>query len=169
MAAVTHKLVLPGPVLERGFWLYVWRVETPTGECLYVGRTGDSSSPNATPPYQRLGQYLGHQPAQNMLRKNLEKKGIKPEDCRAFHLIAHGPLFPEAAPKVMALHKPIPDKVAALEKALASALKESGYEVINTVHCRRPLDAQLFASVLAAFAVYFPALQHHSDRAVGSP
>jgi hypothetical protein len=169
VAAATYKLTLPGPMLERGFWLYVWRVETPAGEFLYVGRTGDSSSPNATPPYQRMGQHLGHQPSQNMLRKNLEKKGIKPEVCTAFHLIAHGPLFAEAAPKVMELHKPIRDKVAALEKALAEELKTSGYEVLNTVKCKMPLDAEMFATVRTAFATHFPALQRHDLKSRRSP
>ena len=32
----THLLTLPGAMLQRGFWLYVWRVETPKGEFLYV-------------------------------------------------------------------------------------------------------------------------------------
>jgi hypothetical protein len=37
--ASMHCLTLPGPMLQRGFWLYVWRVQTPKGERLYVGRT----------------------------------------------------------------------------------------------------------------------------------
>ena len=52
--ASLHRLTLPGPMLQRGFWLYVWRVQTPKGERLYVGRTGDSSSPHATAPYTRV-------------------------------------------------------------------------------------------------------------------
>ena len=51
------------------------------------------------------------------------------------------------------------DIVAALEKAVAEALKEAGYEVMNTVRCRKPLNAELFASVLSAFAGHFPALR----------
>ena len=31
-----HQLTLPGPMLQRGFWLYVWRVETPKGERLLL-------------------------------------------------------------------------------------------------------------------------------------
>ena len=34
--AATHRLSLPGPMLRRGFWLYVWDVETPCGQMLYV-------------------------------------------------------------------------------------------------------------------------------------
>ena len=34
MAPATHVLTMPGAMLHRGFWLYVWRVETPAGELL---------------------------------------------------------------------------------------------------------------------------------------
>ncbi len=157
MAAETHKLVIPVALLERGFWLYVWRVEAPGGKFFYyVGRTGDNSSPYATPPYQRMGQHLGHQKSQNALRKHLLERDIKPEDCRAFHLIAHGPLFPQA--EDMEAHKKPRDIVAALEKALADALKEAGYEVMNTLRCRKPLDVDLFTSVQTAFGAHFPEL-----------
>lgn len=156
MKARTHTLTLPAAMLERGFWLYVWRVETPSGEYLYVGRTGDNSTPYATPPYQRMGQHLGHQKNQNALRKHLESKGIEPERCHAFHLIAHGPLFPQA--QDMASHLAPRDIVAALEKALAEALTAAGYDVMNTVRCLKPLDAKLFAKVQTAFAPHFPSL-----------
>jgi len=160
VAAGTYSLTLPAAMLRRGFWLYVWRVEAPGGELLYVGRTGDSSSPNATPPYQRMGQHLGHQKTQNALRRHLEGRGIKPEACRAFHLIAHGPLYAEA--QDMIAHTAPRDTVAALEKALADKLRLAGYEVLNTVHCRKPLDEKLFARVLAAFADHLPALRRRA-------
>jgi hypothetical protein len=160
MPPTTQTLTVPGAMLERGFWLYVWRVETPKGQYLYVGRTGDSSSAHATPPYQRMGQHLGHQKTQNMLRTHLENKCIKPEECKTFQLIAHGPLFPEA-PDYEA-HKKPRNIVAALEKSLADSLKESGYEVLNTVKCRFSLDQKLWIAVRAAFAKYFPKLEPKS-------
>lgn len=43
-----------GKMLSRGMWLYPWRVDTPQGEMLYVGHTGDSSSLHATAPYTRM-------------------------------------------------------------------------------------------------------------------
>ena len=156
MSAATYTLTFPGAIVERGFWLYVWRVETPVGEKLYVGRTGDSSSPNASSPFQRMGQHLGHNPKQNVLRRHLENIGIRPEDCAAFRLIAHGPLFAEA--DSMAEHVGLRDTVAALEKALADTLEGSGYAVLNTVECRKPLDQDLWGTVLAAFAGHFPSL-----------
>jgi hypothetical protein len=157
MTVATHALSIPAAMLERGFWLYVWQVKAPEGEFLYVGRTGDNSSPYATPPYQRMGQHLGHQKTQNALRKHLEKKGISPERCTAFHLVAHGPLYPQA--KDMEAHKAPRDVVAALEKELAEALMSAGYEVMNTVHCRKPLDAEMFCAVRAAFAAHFSKLR----------
>ena len=42
-----------------------------------------------------------------------------------------------------------------LEKALANAMTEAGYEVINMVHCRTPLDTEAFATLRAAFATHF--------------
>ena len=29
MTATTHKLEFPGATNKRGFWLYVWRIESP--------------------------------------------------------------------------------------------------------------------------------------------
>lgn len=162
MAAELHTLTLPGPMLQRGFWLYVWRVKADKGQFLYVGRTGDSSSPHATPPYQRMGQHLGHQKAQNMLRQNLEKKGIEPELCTSFELVAYGPMFPEA--EDMAAHREPRDTMAALEKALALALKDAGYDVLNEVKSRKRLDRDLLRQVLHAFAAHFPRLDRLHPR-----
>ena len=168
----THRLTLPGAMLQRGFWLYVWRIQSPQGEHLYVGRTGDSSSPFAIPPVQRMGQHLGHNKNQNALRRQLSNRGIALEECRELELIAHGPLFEEA--KCMETHRAPRNVVAALEKALADALKAAGYDVLNSVSCRMPLDEGLFEAVQGAFAVHFPALcsgepvkQEHSSSAVG--
>ena len=67
-ASRTFTISLPGPLLQSGFWLYVWRIDVGDGrEVLYVGRTGDSSSPNASPPYKRFGQHLSFQQAGNVI------------------------------------------------------------------------------------------------------
>lgn len=166
MAPATHVLTLPGPMLRRGFWLYVWRVETPVGEMLYVGRTGDNSSPHATAPYTRMGQHLGSVETQNALRKHLEKRGINPSDCANLHLVSHGPLYPEIAKvdgatraALMAQHLPIRDIVGAMEKALAEDLAAAGYTVLNTVKWKPALDPALWAPVRAAFAKHFAKLE----------
>jgi hypothetical protein len=168
----TYRLTIPGPLLRRGFWLYVWRVKASSQELLYVGRTGDNSSPFATPAYQRMGQHLGHVKTQNALRKHLESRGISPEKCTSFELIAHGPIFPEVSgPKgadrrsLMAKHLPVRDVVGALEKKLADALAIVGYTVMNTVKWKHPLDEKLWRSVQRAFSVHFPKLKNARIRA----
>lgn len=121
MSPAVHTLTLPGPMLQRGFWLYVWRVSTPGGEMLYVGRTGDSSSPHATAPYTRMGQHLGFAKASNSLRRLLLQNGVEPKACEAFDLVSFGPIFPEVSTEAgadhnerMKHHKPIRDTLAGL-------------------------------------------------------
>ena len=56
----TFTVTLDGAMLRRGFYLYVWEIAPPKEDkVLYVGRTGDSSSPNAQSLFNRLGQNLG--------------------------------------------------------------------------------------------------------------
>ena len=156
MSASTHTLTLPGAMLERGFWLYVWRIASPAGELLYVGRTGDNSSSNASPPFIRMAQHLGINGNQNPVRRLLEERGVPPEKCASFDFITHGPLFSEA--QDWPGHVERRDVVAALEKALADALVSAGYEVLNRVSARHDLNAGLWAKVREAFAVHFSRL-----------
>ena len=168
MASIsTWKMTLPGPMLQRGFWLYVWQVETPKGEMLYVGRTGDNSSPHATAPYTRMGQHLGFQKTQNALRKQLVKRGVDPEKCSAFHLISHGPIYPEIdktdgadRKELMERHLPLRNLVGAMEKALAEELAAAGYDVMNEVKWPHPFDETVWAAVREAFAEHFPKLRN---------
>lgn len=165
-APSTHRLTLPGPMLQRGFWLYVWRVEVPDGgEWLYVGRTGDNSSPNASAPYTRMGQHLGVIANQNALRARLRDRDIKAENCLAFHLVAHGPLHPEIAKgegkpraELMDLHRPLRDEVGAYERDLALALEQAGYRVLNTVKWKHHGEPARWKLIKEAFAEDFPRL-----------
>ena len=50
------------------------------------------------------------------------------------------------------------DRVASVEKALAEALTALGYEVMNTVLCRKPLDEDMWATTKAALDTEFPGL-----------
>ena len=166
MSPATYSLHLPGGMLARGFWLYVWRVTTPMGEWLYIGRTGDSSSPHATAPYTRMGQHLGFSKAANSLRRLLTENGISPEACSNYELISHGPIYPEIGLKEgecrdtqMTLHKPVRDKVAGLEKKLRDELEAAGYSVLNVVHSNKAYEEDDWLSVRAAFAAYFPELE----------
>ena len=155
MSAETYTLQFDGRMTQRGFWLYVWRITTPdNGELLYVGRTGDSSSPNASSPFNRMGQHLGTNKNANAIRRLLEQRCVKPEACTAFKMVAYGPLFPEV--KDMGEHKPVRDKVAALEAALAHALQSGEYEVLHTVNSRQQVEQILWEKVRAAFSCHFP-------------
>jgi hypothetical protein len=174
MVAATHVLTLPGPMLRRGFWLYVWQVETPNGEMLYVGRTGDNSSPHATAPYTRMGQHLGQVKSQNALRKHLKKRGFEPEDCAAFRLVCYGPIHDEVDHKkgldrtaLMKEHTPLRNLVGALEKALANALQEAGHTVLNTVKWRHEYNSESWSATVAAFSEHFPKLKTLPSKVVG--
>lgn len=122
MPPALHSLSLPGVMLERGFWLYVWDIRVRNRRLLYVGRTGDESSAHASAPYDRFGQHLGRNKNANALRRNLMAQGIDlPHvDHHDFHF--YGPIFPEAAD--ITAHRPLRDITAALEKALADGLAQ---------------------------------------------
>jgi hypothetical protein len=153
MSATTHDFKFNGQLLNRGFWLYVWEITLPGGAKLYyVGRTGDSSSSNAQSPFNRMGQHLGFNDKSNVLRRRLRARGIDPAKC-VFRLVAHGPVLEEATTR--ARHLECRDRIAALERALATAMAASGYDVMNTVNCRVELDAETFVGVRAAFAAHF--------------
>ncbi len=156
MKTKTLEFHFNGELLQRGFWLYVWEIQTPSNKILYyVGRTGDSSSVNAQSPFNRMGQHLGFNEKSNVLRRHLEGKKTNPDTC-SFRLIAHGPIFKEATIKEE--HRKRRDSIASMEKALADEMTAAGYNVINTVNCRKKLNVAKFASVRAAFALHFKML-----------
>lgn len=158
MSPRTYEVEFDGGVLQRGFWLYVWVVRTSDAtEMLYVGRTGDSSSINAQSPFARMAQHLGFAKTSMMLRKHLDRRSVDPRVC-SFRLVAHGPVLQESEGRDVGEHRARRDVVAAYERALCEALCASGYDVMNTVKCRKPLDAAGFEAVRSAFAVHFPAL-----------
>jgi hypothetical protein len=144
-----------GKLLERGFWLYVWKVSAPTKMFLYVGRTGDSSSRYANSPFNRIGQHLDIRDTAkgNAMARQLKSKGINPQDC-SFEMIAIGPIFPEQ--KTMENHKPYRDKVAALEKAASIYLKTRGYDVLGVHHASQQPDAIVFTKVIGLLDNEFP-------------
>ena len=108
-----------------------------------------------------MSQHLGRQKKSNALKRNLlTKVGINAEECELFDLIMHGPIFDEV-PHIgtrderMEKHKPLRDIVAAMEKQLADDLGAAGYNVLNKVHCKRPLDVVIWKDVRQAFAAQF--------------
>ncbi len=139
--------------------MYVWEVTPPEGEPMhYVGRTGDTSSPNAQSPFARMSQHLGFAKTSMMLRKHLKSRDVDPTRC-TFRLISHGPVMKEAEGKDWAEHCSRRDIVAAMEKALCEELKEAKYDVLNKVSSRKVLDAGVYATVREAFAEHFPRLK----------
>ena len=154
-----HAISLPGTMLQRGFWLYVWRIRAQGETMLYVGRTGDESSSHASAPYDRFGQHLGRNDRQNALRRNLEKRAITLPQADHYDFLFYGPIHPEAAD--MVAHIPQRDAVAAAEKKLADSLSAAGYTMLNRVNCRRPLDPALWDHVRAGFIGAFPELADH--------
>ncbi len=164
MTAAIHEVSFNGAFLQRGFWLYVWEITAPRGKMLYyVGRTGDSSSTNAQSPFNRMGQHLGFNNRSNRLRRLLEDNGVAPEKC-AFHLLAYGPVLEEAATREE--HIARRDTIGGLEKALISALMDSGYELLNTVSRRETphRDSRRWNRIRAAFAEHFPKLKQQPTR-----
>ena len=160
MSASTYTLTFNGSMTERGFWLYVWRVASSDNrELLYVGMTGDTSSPNAASPFGRMGQHLDPKSLGNALLQYLGTYRVAAKDCK-FELISHGPLFCEAPN--MGEHKGPWSRVSSVEKELRDALVRAGYEVMNLVGSRQPLDTELWEQVRTAFAKHFPKLRQGS-------
>ncbi|MGV2980851.1 hypothetical protein ACERNI_11665 [Camelimonas sp. ID_303_24] len=174
--AATCSLTLPGKMLRRGFWLYVWKVEAPgvPAPYLYVGRTGDNSSPYASAPYTRMGQHLGSVKNQNALRQHLSKL-VSDLECCTYHLIAHGPIFPEIdrpvcaeeraklRSKLFELHRPWRDIVGAYERDLANALRDAGYNVLNSVVWKHAGAREHWPQILNAFSEHFPRLKSQAS------
>lgn len=151
--ASTYTVSLDGGFLARGFWIYVWEVRDPEGSMmLYVGRTGDSSSPNAQSPFNRMGQHLGFAKNSSMLRNHLQSRDVSPDLC-SFRLVAHGPILPEA--EDWKSHVIRRDLAAAVEKQLADDCAAAGYDVLNSVASGKELDDELYAPVRAAFTEHF--------------
>jgi len=144
-----------GKLLKRGFWLYVWDIKEDRKRHLYVGRTGDSSSPNASSPFRRIGQHLDSSlnAKGNALGKQLKTAGIDPENC-TFEMTAVGPIFEEQ--ETMSEHRPRRDKTAALERALADELKRRGYSVLGTHPRAEEPDRTLLEQVISKLQASFP-------------
>lgn len=133
MIVDSYDMSFSGMVLERGFWLYVWRIDCNDKLFFYVGRTGDSSSPYASSPFNRIGQHLDFRPNAkgNSLAKRLNEAGVNPKDSE-FQMLAMGPFFEEQ--DNFEQHKPKRDFMATLEVEAAEHLKSLGYTVLGKHH-----------------------------------
>ena len=147
----TYEIRFQGALLQRGFWLYVWRVTEGPRTVLYVGRTGDSSSRYAASPFSRLGQHLDlrETATANMLLRNLRKAGLNPVAC-SYSLFAIGPIYPEC--DTLESHRETRDLLAPLEAAIAARLRADGHEVLGT-HSRPrvPVTGDMYEELLESF------------------
>ena len=145
-----HRLKFSGSILERGFWLYAWRIENGDREFYYVGRTGDSSSRFAASPFSRLGQHLDVRPnaSANMLLRHIRRLGFEPIACK-LELIAFGPIFPEQS--TLELHRKFRDRIAPLEGALAAYLRSKGLEVVGSHNAKGLSDPKLLEEIKRVF------------------
>jgi hypothetical protein len=149
------QLKFDGAMLTRGFWLYVWEIKVSDGRVVhYDGKTGDKASRVSQSPFNRLTNHMGDNKHSNALRRHLGQMKINLENC-CFCFHAYGPLFGGRSQKT---HGELCDVTSRLERALADALTAAGYEVINKVHCRTALDAEVFADIYTAFATHFDKL-----------
>ena len=156
MPGKPYVLDLPVPMLERGFWLYVWRIKSKQGEFLYVGMTGDAGFTKAADPFSRTAQHLSHNERQNAVRKNLKDHDVLPEECDSIKLIAHGPIFPETSSRDE--HKRRWNIVARFRKELADALKFNDYQLLPYPGSTQDLDYDRWKGVRKAFERHFPEL-----------
>lgn len=150
-----HRVDFSGAILERGFWLYAWRIAAGAEEVYYIGRTGDSSSRYAASPFARLGQHLDVRPSAqgNMLLRQIRKAGLDPLKCE-FNLVAFGPLFQEQT--TLEAHRKYRDLIAPLETALAEFMRERGFRVLGSHGSKGVPDPELLHAVERAFDAEFP-------------
>ena len=143
----SYQMAFDGEVLERGFWLYVWKIQSEDREVFYVGRTGDSSSPHASSPFNRIGQHLDFRKNAkgNSLAKRLREAGMNPMTSK-FSMLAMGPIFPEQ-PDFEA-HKPYRDQMATFELEVADYLKSEDHDVLGIHHAGQPVSAEKLTDLL---------------------
>jgi len=136
-----------GQLLQRGFWLYAWKISSGDRILYYVGRTGDSSSSNAASPFNRIGTHLDARPnaKANSLTRRLLEAGLKPAECK-FRMAAVGPLHPEQSE--FEDHRVIRDRMATLEHEVAKALRARGHSVLGNHSRGSKVEAELVEQVL---------------------
>jgi hypothetical protein len=158
MTGELHHVSFPPPILKLDFWLYVWRVGLPTGDCVnYVGMTGDTGSAHAQSAANRAAAHLGFNTKSNALRRYiLEKTQAALEDCQSLDFFVFGPVYPKPE---LSEYPAARGKVAALEKHLWDRMNASGYKMLNVrPQTKFDLDVGRWDDVRAAFQRHFPNL-----------
>ena len=150
MSLHLYSVSIAGQMLQRGFWLYIWRIRSRSRVFYYVGRTGDNSSINASSPISRLGQHLSFQSyaSANMLIRHMRSNRINPYTCK-LEMIALGPIFPEQ--KTMKQHVHYRDIIGHIESALAIHLRKRGLLVLGKHPRTGDVDRDLLSSIVSKF------------------
>ena len=77
MKLEVSRAIFDGAILKRGFWLYLVEVVSSGGRrAVYVGRTGDTSSPYAASLFARLTGHLNDRKsakANSLLKRLIEQ------------------------------------------------------------------------------------------------
>jgi hypothetical protein len=139
-------------LLDRGFWIYAWKIKGPNGQRLsYVGMTGDVTGV-AQSPFARAGAHLGYNLRNNALRRRLSERGIDPNKCKELVLVAYGPIYSTDE----GTFEENRQKVGKLERALWETLKDHGFDPVNS----RPafgqdFEQRTFMKIRSAFTKRF--------------
>jgi hypothetical protein len=142
----TCVMQFDGEILQRGFWLYVWEILYGEDRYVYVGRTGDSSSPNASSPFSRIGHHLDFRDNAkgNSLAKRLKEAGVDPRKSR-FRMLALRPFFPEQGS--FEAHKPHRDQMATFEYETAAYLRQMSFNVLGAHQKGTPIPANIIDEI----------------------
>ena len=146
MTLQTYNMSFHGKILERGFWIYVWEIKQQEQKYIYVGRTGDSSSPNAASPFNRIGRHLDFKANAkgNSLARRLKENGVNPSQS-AFRMHAIGPLYPEK--QNFDDHRPYRDIMATIEFELANYISSLGFKIIGKHHKGSQVKEQILSEI----------------------
>ena len=154
MLAQTYPIDIPVPIIQYGYFLYVWEVTTAEGNLiLYVGRTGDDVYIVANPPIVRIGQHLGQGPGAALVN-NLNNMGVNVREAAGLRIVIHGPIFPPPEGDEDAANARV-IAMAALERALRDALEHNGYIIVGMHPNNWDLCHHCWQGVQEAFGQHF--------------
>jgi hypothetical protein len=149
-----YQVELPPQILQRGFWIYAWKIRGPSSENLcYVGMTGDNTGV-AQSAFNRASAHFGFNENANQIRKRLAEKGFEPEQCQTIRFLVYGPIFPytHSEPNTPTFHD-CRRKVASLENTLWHLFEEGGYIMLNKEpNTGSGLDQEIWEQAEAIFA-----------------
>jgi|GEM_PF-4335312 len=127
-----------GKIVQRGFWIYIWKIAHKGRLYFYVGRTGDSSSVNAASPMSRMSAHFGRNVVANALKRNLKEQAVELHEC-TFECFCFGPLMEEK--ENWSDHVVARDILATIEANIARYLKKKHFNVLG-VHHGKHIDTE---------------------------